>query len=142
MGGDRPIAAELPDDVQALLRAHVESYEHLAVLLLAYRQSTRTWSVADLSSTLSIPEQLAEAAVTTLRNAGLLRAECDALPPSYRYAANSAAHATIARLASEYAENPVQVVRLMSANAIERVRMSALHAFADAFVLKKDKDRG
>jgi hypothetical protein len=30
----------------------------------------------------------------------------------------------------------------MSANAIERVRTAALHAFADAFVLGKDKGNG
>jgi hypothetical protein len=42
-----------------------------------------------------------------------------------------------------YTQNPARVLRLLSANAIERVRTSAVHAFADAFVLRKqDRDRG
>ncbi len=48
-----------------------------------------------------------------------------------------------AGLERAYAERPILIIQLMSANAIERLRNVALHTFADAFVLnKKDKDRG
>jgi len=137
------MADSLPEDVQALLRASVESYEHLAVLLLVHREPTQGWSVLELAQRLSIPAQLVEPSVVDLFRAGLLRASSEEALVRYRYSADSCVHVTIARLAREYTENPAQVVRVLNANAIERVRTSALQTFADAFVLKKkDRDRG
>jgi hypothetical protein len=137
------MADSLPQDVQSLLRDCVESFEHLAVLLLVYRESMRDWSVLELAERLSIPAQLVESAVADLGRTGLVQIASEASPVRYRYLADTAAHAAIAKLAHEYAENPVGVIRLLSANAIERVRTSALQTFADAFVLKKkDQDRG
>ena len=49
---------------------------------------------------------------------------------------------TLARLVEVYEEQPIEIIKLMSANAIERVRTAALRAFADAFVLHKGKDNG
>jgi hypothetical protein len=137
------LSDSLPQDVQDLLRSRVESYEHLAILLLVYRERTRDWSDADLTETLRIPAQLAESAVSGLLAAGLLRADSEADPPRYTYAACGATDGAIGRLALEYTNNPARVVKLLSANAIERVRTSAARTFADAFVLKgKDRDRG
>jgi hypothetical protein len=48
---------------------------------------------------------------------------------------------TIARLATVYAARPIEIIRLMTSNAIERVRTAALRTFVDAFVLRKDKDK-
>jgi len=43
----------------------------------------------------------------------------------------------------EYSQNPARLMRLLSAHAIQRVRTSAIRAFADSFILKKkDPDRG
>src|SRR5262245_47504134 len=133
----------LPQEVQDLLRGAVESYEHLAILLLAHRERLRGWSAVELAETLSIPPQLTQSAVSGLHAAELLRADSKEVPPQYRYAASGATDAAIARLALEYTQNPARVVRLLSAIAIERVRTSAVRTFADAFVLKKkDPDRG
>jgi len=49
---------------------------------------------------------------------------------------------TLARLVEVYEEQPIEIIKLMSTNAIERVRTAALRAFADAFVLHKGKDNG
>ena|SRR5690242_1643026 len=133
----------LPQDVRDLLGTQIESYEQLVILLLVHREPTRDWSEAELTETLRIGPQLMGNAVSGLRASGLLSADCAALPPRYRYAAAGTIDAAIGRLALEYAQNPARVVKLLSANAIGRVRTSALHAFADAFVLKKkDRDRG
>lgn len=135
-------AEPLPQDVQAILRTHIESYEHLSILLFVHRESARHWSEAQLSCELRIPAPLAATALGSLQDAGLISVESKAGLLRYKYAATGATDATIARLASEYLENPVRIVKFMSANAIERVRTSALRAFADAFLLKKDKDGG
>ena len=52
------------------------------------------------------------------------------------------AEATIERLARAYKDQPMPVIKLMSANAIERVRTAALRTFADAFLIRKDKKDG
>ena len=66
--------------------------------------------------------------------------------PAPRFAyrpTSSGLDAAAGRLDREYAERPIRIIQLMSANAIERVRTAALHTFADAFVLKKkDSDGG
>jgi len=133
----------LSADVLAFLRAHVESYEHLAILLLVFRERLRDWSEGELVDRLRIPPPLAATAVQDLSSAGLLRV----VPPGsgagtgganrYQYASCGATHATIAQLAQAFTDNPVQVVKALNANAIEKVRASAVRAFADAFVLKK-----
>ena len=46
------------------------------------------------------------------------------------------------QLVFEYETNPVRVINFMTASAIQRVRKSSLHVFADVFVLEKDIDRG
>ena len=137
------VSESLPEDVQELLRAHVESYEHLAILLLVYRDPERHWSAADLAVALGIAEQLADSAVAALYSGGLLRIHSQAAATRYQYATAGANAAAVARLALEYSENPAGIAKFLSANAIGRLRGAALRAFADAFVLKKkDPDRG
>jgi len=137
------LSDSLPQEVEDFLEARIESYEQLVILLLVHREPTREWSEAELAETLRISPQLTGNAVSGLRMAGLLAAESAALARRYRYAASGPTDAAIGRLALEYAPNPARVVKLLSTNAIGRVRTSVLHAFADAFVLKrKDRDRG
>ena len=129
-------------DVQALL-AQVESYEHLAILLLAHRGPLRQWSEAELATTLKIPAQLVRCALSGLVAAGLLIGNSESDSPRYRYGASGMTDEAVGQLAQEFSQNPARVMRVLSANAIERLRASALHTFADAFVLKKrDRDRG
>ncbi|HUI60923.1 MAG TPA: hypothetical protein VLX90_11900 [Steroidobacteraceae bacterium] len=132
----------LPEEVRALLGADVETHEHLAILLLLHRDKTRARSVDELGSALGIAEPLAQSALQGLISARLVQSDCAANPVRYRYAATGTLDCAVATLSSEYAANPVQVIRFLAASAIERLRMSALRAFADAFVLKKDKDHG
>ena len=61
----------------------------------------------------------------------------------YTYAdEDSARDAIIGSLERLYRDEPIQIMQLMSANAIERLRTSTIRAFADAFVVRKDKGRG
>ncbi|HKT72970.1 MAG TPA: hypothetical protein VJQ47_08785 [Steroidobacteraceae bacterium] len=133
----------LPQQVQSLLRAYVYSYEHLAVLLWVQREPGREWSAQDLASNLQLLPQLVEAAAKDLAAAGLLVVEPPMDVPHYRYTAEGATAAGVITLALEYAENPARVIQFLNASAIERVRNSALRAFADAFVLnKRGRDNG
>jgi hypothetical protein len=136
-------ASELPEDVRALLHEHIESYEHLETLLLLRRERYEQWTSEGLAARLRVRPELIETALASLKASGLVEATGPA-PMRFAYRpASSGLDAAVGRLQSEYAERPILIIQLMSANAIERLRTAALHTFADAFVLnKKDKDRG
>ena len=139
-------SSDLPEDVRRLLQEHVESYEQLEILLLLRRLRYEAWTPAALATRLRINEALVVPALASLKAAGLLSTDTEsgsaAQPPRYAYRpASSGLDATVGILDREYAERPISIIKLMSANSIERVRTAALHTFADAFVLsKKDKD--
>jgi hypothetical protein len=131
----------LSTDVENLLRAHVASYEHLAVLLQVFREPQKQWSIQELSATLRFTSKIVESALTDLCRAALVLP--DETEHSFRYAATGNMDATVAILAREYADNPVGIVKLLSDGAIQRLRTSALRAFSDAFVIvKRDRDDG
>ena len=131
----------LSADVETLLRVHVGSYEHLAVLLQVFREPQKEWSIQELSAALRIASKLVESALTDLCRAKLVLP--DATEHSYRYAGTGSMDATVAVLAREYAENPVGIVKMLSDSAIQRLRTSALRALSDAFVVvKRERDDG
>ena len=135
---------DLAEDVRVLLHEHIESYEQLEVLLLLRRERAAEWTVAGLAARLRIREELIASALEGLKGGGLVGAIGTAPEGRFAYRpASSGIDAATGRLEREYAERPIRIIQLMSANAIDRVRTAALHTFADAFVLKKkDTDRG
>ena len=136
-------ASEPPPDVQILLRDHIESYEQLELLLLMRAARGSTWTEETLSAQLHLAQSLVGAALERLKAGGFVEAQMHGSERRYAYLGQSdKLEATINRLAAAYREYPIPIIKLMSANAIERLRTSALRTFADAFILKKDKDRG
>lgn len=134
-------ADELPKDVRALLHEHIESYEQLEVLLLLRRERYEEWTVAGLAARLHVRAELVASALARLEAASLAAITRTTPAPLFAYRPKSSAlDAAAGRLDREYAERPIRIIQLMSANAIERLRTAALHTFADAFVLKKKKD--
>ncbi|HEY7890474.1 MAG TPA: hypothetical protein VIC29_19800 [Steroidobacteraceae bacterium] len=135
---------DLPEDVRALLHEHIETYEQLEVLLLLRRERYEEWTIAALATRLHVREELVGSALERLKSAGLVAVAGADRAERFAYRPGSSDLDTAAgRLQREYAERPIRIIQLMSANAIERVRTAALHTFADAFVLKKkDDDRG
>jgi len=135
--------SDLPEDVRALLHEHIDSYEQLEVLLLLRRERYEEWTAEGLAARLHVRAELVHGALASLEASGLL-ATTGAGPRRYAYRpASSGLETAAGRLEREYAERPILIIQLMSANAIERLRTAALHTFADAFVLnKKGRDRG
>lgn len=134
---------ELPEDVRALLHEHIETYEQLEVLLLLRRERYEEWTAEALAARLRVREELVLSALEGLEASGLVVAT-SAAPARFAYRpTSSGVDAAAGRLDREYAQRPIRIIQLMSANAIDRVRTAALHTFADAFVLKKkDTDGG
>lgn len=135
---------DLPEDVRALLHEHIESYEQLEVLLLLRRERYEEWTLEALAARLHVREELIGSALEGLEAGGLVAATGAAPAPRFAYRpASSGLDAAAGRLDREYAERPIRIIQLMSANSIERLRTAALHTFAESFVLKKkDNERG
>lgn len=136
-------SSELTEDVRAFLHDHIESYEQLELLLLLRHEPDAYWTEETLSVRLSIPSSLVSAALDELQTAGFILGNRQRSDKRYRYVAQrESLEATIGRLADKYRDQPMPVIKVMSANAIDRVRTAALRTFADAFILRKEKPRG
>lgn len=140
MGSPREVSEpEIPEDVRALLRTCVGSYEELEVLLLLAREPGDPVTAPAVADRVRAPVPVVVAALGTLVDAGLVEADPDGA--TFRYRPRADLGAAVAQLVEEARENPVAIIRVMSANAIERIRMSAVNMFADAFVLGRDSSK-
>ncbi len=134
------MAEPLPADVLELLQQRVGSLEELEVLLLLRRTREREWEVFEIARALGLPDAIVDTTVTTLRSHDFLVTSSP--PGRYRYATRPAEVAAVVdRLATVYDERRLEVMRVLSARALERVRSSAARAFAEAFVIGR-KNRG
>jgi DNA-binding GntR family transcriptional regulator len=127
---------EIPTAVRRLLQEYVESFEKLDILLLLLRTGGPL-PASEIADRLKlgigeVRESLSELA------ADRLIARLDADHWSYR-PADDESRRTVASLAKVFEEDPIRVVRWMSANSIERVRNSAAAAFANALLFKRKK---
>lgn len=133
--------AEIPDDVQALLRDHIESHEELEVLLLLYRSREQWLDLESIQAQSRLPGVSADTTDALVQH-GLLAVRDAATKPVYTYCATDPSLQTlVTRLAQAYAATPLAVMKLMTTNAMNRLRASALQTFADAFVLRGKRKR-
>lgn len=135
--------SELPPDVQTFLHDHIGSYEQLELLWVLRADQGSSWTEEALCARLRLTSSPVRAALDGLEAARLVEVRLLGSERQYAYLCQSdAVEATISRLAASYREYPIPIIKLMSANAIERLRTAALHTFADAFIVRKDKNRG
>lgn len=127
----------MSEPVRSFLGARIGSYEQLDALLLLYANSTRQWTAREVAAALRVDEQLAAEALRELRDHDLVDETGEVSAAVYRCSANEELCWLIGLVARAYAENHVDIVRYMSANAIERMRAAAAANFADAFLLRR-----
>lgn len=128
-------------DVRDLLRDHVWSYEQLEILLALHAQPDHIWDVQAIAAQLNISLDAASEALEHLCRSNL--ASGHGQPRVFTYDPSSAARrATVDRLARTHDEQRVEIIKLMSANAMDRLRTAAMRAFAEAFVLRRKQKDG
>ena len=130
------------EELRRFLAEHVEELDELVVLAFL---ETRGSEGAPLSAVVeAVPFTEATARAVLERLAARELVSCSALEPAeYRFApADPATRAELERVFTTYRENPIVVMNLMTANAIERVRTAALRTFADAFRIGRPKSNG
>jgi hypothetical protein len=134
--------AAIPEPVSALLNEHIASFEQLLILLLLHRTNPKRWSTNAIADQLGIPDDLADA-LMGLKAAALIKEETAGQQSLFVFAPATADIAnTVVALQQSYQNHPAAIMRLMSENAIARVRGAAHRAFSDAFLIRKGKDRG
>jgi hypothetical protein len=127
--------------VRAFLRDYIDSFESLEVLLILRRERI-TCTAEELCRRIKTRTPLIEDALASLVRTRLVSADRN-VPTLYSYTDEDAVRdAIVAALECVYRDEPIQIMQIMSANAIERLRTSTIRAFADAFVVRKDKGRG
>jgi len=132
---------ELDSDVLYLLFDQVTNYEQLEALLLLHGCPAQAWSVAAVAAALRTDPDSAASALDELASHQLVALTSGDHGPQYQYsAAPDGVGATVDRLAQAYAQQRLEVVKQMSANAIDRLRSSAARTFSDAFIFRRKKD--
>lgn len=140
----RPASTSIPDDslddVRDFLRDHVETYEELEALVFLARRRRRSATAAEVGAGARLPTLIAVKALDDLRRGGLVDEVREGKRVSYVFWPATPALARAAdRFVAVYESNPVDVIQLMSAAALERLRTTASRAFADAFVIRSRK---
>jgi hypothetical protein len=133
-------SSPIDQKVQVLLRQHVESYEQLETLVLLASAREQVWVPRAVAGRLGISEDAALDALEHLHRAGFAKLD-PAGKLGFTYDVDDAdENAAVVLLADAYENRRLEVMKLMSTNAVERVRTAAIRTFADAFVLGKKKD--
>lgn len=127
--------AGLSPRVQRFLTTHIDSIEKLEVLLLLRARAERAWTAPAVALELRITEASAARRLAELKTGGLLLQDGVA-EDAYRFSPGRSEDVqATAELATTYAARRVSVISFIFSRPMDRVR-----GFADAFVLKKDKD--
>jgi hypothetical protein len=115
--------------IRRLLFERVETYDQLEVLLWFCSGNGGPQSAPDAVTALSLPEPAVTDALIALTKAGLLRRVAGSARSLYEPKTREL-DAAVKALALLYEQDRVQVIRIMSAQSIARLRSSALEAFA------------
>jgi hypothetical protein len=136
---NEPLSA-IPENVRAFLREHVASYEQLEVLLFLHTYPEQTWSPAAVAAELHIADDLATSALDELSRRSIVDASGQQRHARYRLGSDDKLRQLVDLVARAYADNHLDMVRLMSANAIERIRATVARAFIDAFLIGRKRE--
>jgi len=135
------VAESDPDrDVQRFLLENLESHEQLRSLLLIAKAPDRDWTAQQVADALKLPPASAHDVLQHLSRRSLLKGRGAVDEMLFTYVPEQAA--VVQRLDQICGDEPHVVMKWMNANALERVRSSAIKTFADAFLLRKKKPDG
>ena len=128
----------LPHDVRGLFAEAIETYEHLEVALLFGREPGIARDANAMAMALRLPVDTVAEAMERFTHAGLL--VMSAGSNGREYSCIPAAAVTLAALAQAYERDRTDIMQVMTTNALDRLRTSALRAFSSAFLLGRKRD--
>ena len=126
------LADPLPDDVCRFIKRHIHTLEQLEILLLLFRDPTRSWSAAALAAELRTNPESVRTRLGPMLTDGVA-ITIAATPPTYRFASQSPQlREQVRRVSQYYRERRVAVITQIFAPS-----SGAGRVFADAFRIKK-----
>jgi hypothetical protein len=128
----------IPTDVLALLHERLAGLDELEALLLLRAEPSRVWFASEVAERLRLPVASSEAALASLCQVSLLAAEGGGGGAEARYAYRPGTpelEQVVSSLADIYADRRLEVMRILSNSALDRIRTAAARTFADAFVI-------
>jgi hypothetical protein len=132
---------EVSPTTKRFLFEHVHSHEQLETLFFLHSRKAEAFTPNELAQQLAIQPEAATSAlehlhqqllVVTINGSGKYRLQTD----------NPTLAAGVDELMREYQSKRVQLLTLLGANAVERLRSSAMKIFAEAFKLGGPKKNG
>jgi hypothetical protein len=127
--------------LKQLLADSVEGFEELELLAWLGARNEEPADIELIAREVRLPAEIAESTLARLVSRGFLAVSGDR-PERYSYAPGNDSRETIDRIVGEYRANPTFVMKLMTENAIERVRNAALKTFAECFRIRKPGSNG
>mgnify|MGYP000464569623 CR=1 FL=1 len=125
---------DLPFDVLDFLQRRIAGIDELEALLLVRSDAARRWTASDIATTLARPETWAAPALESLCTAELLVArDGEEDERRYAYQPTPALESVVTSLAQLYDERRADVLRVLTDNAVERIRAAAAKTFGGAF---------
>lgn len=129
-------------ELREFLHTHVSGFDELEALLFLARAPRQAWASKDVGAVLELPD---EAVQEALENLAAESRAIEAAPDAegtrkYRYVPDEEQDRLVECLRRAFDEEPGTVLRLMSANAIVRVRSAAARRLAAAFGLRKREE--
>lgn len=124
--------------VRALLATRIDSFEKLELVVALSGEPRATSSVERMAERLGVARHLLREAAMGLNADSLVEltsaGELQLLPPTDRD------REAIAELVALYNDDRMAVVKALGEVALDRIRGMASRVFADAFVIRKNKD--
>lgn len=117
----------------------IASFDRLEVVRVVWGARDRTWSLDELTAELRSTVDRVLPAVAEVLELGLIE---EVAPRAYRAASGHPKAEHVHALLTVYRVDPLIVMRNLTEAAIQRIRASAAHTFAEAFLLRKPKEPG
>ena len=133
-------ANQIPETIKAFLFERIHTHEELEVVVLLARAGAQRWTEAAIAEELKIVVSLVTDALKALSNRDIVYALTENATASWHI--NPACEARLRELVALYDQQRLEIVMLMSTNAIDRVRTGAMRTFADCFFLGRKRDDG
>ena len=133
-------ADEIPESVQRFLFEHIHSFEELEIVVLLNGDGSQRSTDKSIAEQLKIAVNLVADALKALRNRGIVETLTESGTVFNVISANYKAE--LSEMMAVYERHRLEIVMLMSRNAIERVRTGAMRAFADCFFVGKRRGDG
>ncbi len=132
------MTTDATEELREFLREHVSSFEKLEVLLFFMKTPSGVWAQADVAAATRLSEEYTESALKSLSGeSALLESVSDRDGPAYRLVQSAEIRPLLEKLQRAYDDDRVNLIQIMTSNAIERARSAAALRLANAFRLER-----